>query len=322
MKECADSVYSYATFDLTCEGKGCKEMQLGNICEALVDCKGTGFECQSPFEDVYNEDIIRQMLWGVDRTGVPTAEQAEEGMCPSLESFGKHGRPTELMKGPAANLEAPIRQTVQKMWLAMKFPDCSHKEGGPDCWGHCVTYENDHCTYLTGFEPPAIDPKKSNELKFCMPNVYPPYKSLVTDLGYSDPLMSGDKGWYSNSIEQTHIPVVDVEKFGISPHVKKIEKPIGYWTESVDPPVKVKAGTTFGKSFIAVMLCMALIVCVSSLCVYYHYVRISKSEYERQQSLHGLTFAYDTEKVNYGRDLMIPDMAKRWLPGEVCILLI
>ncbi|KAJ9455912.1 hypothetical protein DIPPA_22744 [Diplonema papillatum] len=304
-EQCPDFPMGLAKVDLTCQGKACEWNQYSTPCVGNSDCTLPA-TCRDPLATLVDSDVVSQLLWGVERPS--TGAYTDDSFCPALETYGTQGSTTKVSD------KIPVRLMMYKLWQAVRYADCPSRSEG-DCWGHC-TWKG-ACTY-TEAGPPPFSPT-GGSLKFCMPPVYPSFSDttyfdmLVTAFGKATAVQAG---LYTMSESMEHEGQSNTQIFDFTATAAALPKAETEDTESVYKPTGEDNTPTFGTSFIVVMLCMGVIICVSSACVWYHYIRKSSAEIERESGLHELTFASASKptQATYGRDLMIPDMCKRWLP--------
>ena len=183
-------------------------------------------------------------------------------------------------------------------------------------------------------------PINADPLLLCAPSIYPfmtstVYDAIVTDAGYKTavgktssvegedmatvPFNNDSALLYDVSMELARDRLTPAKLiFGISHHTTSLANATKYDKECIYAPPADDSTDAFGTSFFVVIITMGVIVLCSSLLVWFKYVRTSKEDKERLSKLRGLSFAFKQENNLYGRDLMIPEMYRKWLPREVC----
>ena len=330
---CTDNPMGFVEMHLTCEGKQCDEMLYGTSCMGGAACDPDS-ACSSVFKQQYADDVVSQVLWGVTRTVQPGKLYTDDSLCPALETSGTNGK---TMKEPGT----AVKETSRLLWTNFRFPDCTKRQEAT-CWGHCSWVKDadlgvSKCIYPTGKDP--VELPQQSDLMFCTPGkkmaVHPfmsetLYEAIVTQNGFDTHIgKNGDTAaatllpnsanvydqwnkFMRGSVSQHSIVFSfknDAESISSTP----LESESLYYTKEEED------SSAFGASFIAVVCVMLVIVCIAAICVWWHYIRKTKEEKTRLENLRGLQFEFKEDPGVYGRDLKLPEMYKRWLPGaDVC----
>eukprot|EP00659_Diplonema_papillatum_P002610 gene2610-4050_t len=306
---CPGKTFGLAKIDLTCNGKTCEDLQLRTLCQSDAQCTPPSI-CHRVLQDWYDTDIVAQMLWGVSRTPTLGNRYTLDSLCPALEAYGPNGSTSYVID------KVPAHRMSSYLWNAMQYADCGLRHDEESCWGHCTwDITNEKC--LDPTNPKAVP--MSSALMFCRPEVDDPtvYDALVTKRKFASAIINepNTAGLYSVELAIEH-QTVAVQAFGFEDTSRNLRRATSVVTESVyriDEDIFV---SPFGISFVAAMVGMGILVIISAMCVWWHYVRVTKKQREHQAQLHGISFEYEPENATYGKDLMLPEMYKWWLPGS------
>ena len=338
LKNCPEYPMGLAEVHVTCNGTSCGEILLTKPCITNDMCRQS--KCLSVFESVYDKDYPAQVLWGVDRPVPKKAGGQDEfyttdSFCPVLEGVGKRGS-TSKEPGVA------VRQMTRNMWSATRYAGCPNRPTS-ECWNHCNLLVDKNkvvsCVYPPNKGPDEDYTNSTAPMKVCAPDLHVMMEkgfkqAVVFDKQFALAMGKNGSGG-TGSMKPGSAAIFDLwfefvrEKLATMSTIFSLRQDTvdlkevpraAMLREPIYKAVYKEETATFGKSFIAVMIVMALIVGLASAIVYRKYVYASADEKDRRSRLRGLSFAFKQDTSVYGRDLMIPEMYKRWLPGEVLSL--